>query len=426
MIRLAWRMLGRELRSGELRLLFVALAVAVAAVTAVGFFTERVRLALTQESHQLLGGDLLLIADHPFSPDRAAEALRLGLQVAETRLFPSMVLANEQAQLADIKAVSSNYPLRGRLSATRQIGEPGLPVNAGPQAGTVWLDERLQSALQVKPGDWLTLGQSRLQVAAILTHEPDRGVNFFSVAPRLLMHLDDLPATGLVQNGSRLTYRLLLAGEAQSVATFRQWVEKRLERGERLEDASNARPEIRSTLDRAERFLGLSSLLTVTLAAVAVALAARRYLQRHLDACAVMRCLGLTQGGLLRLHAVLFLGLAGLAALLGCSLGFAAHFVLLDWLGSLLAIDLPASGWLPVAQGGAVAAVLLFGFAFPPLLQLAKVPTLRVLRRELGRRIHIHTLPELHFIYDNSLERGASMSELIDRASALSDQTPED
>lgn len=384
MIRLAWRMLGRELRSGELRLLFLALVVAVAAVTAVGFFAERVRLALSQESHQLLGGDLILIADHPFRADRAAEARRLGLEVAETRTFPSMALAKGQAQLADIKAVSRNYPLRGRLAATSQIGLAGTSTAEGPVAGTVWLDERLQHALQAVPGDSITLGQSHLQVAAILTHEPDRGINFFSVAPRLLMHLDDLPASGLVQTGSRLTYRLLLAGNGETISTYRRWLETRLERGERLEDASNARPEIRSTLDRAERFLGLATLLTVTLAAVAVALAARRYLQRHLDACAVMRCLGLTQGGLLRLHATLFLGLAILAAFVGCLAGFASHFFLIDWLGGLLAIDLPVSGWRPLLQGAAVAGVLLFGFAFPPLLQLAKVPTLRVLRRELG------------------------------------------
>lgn len=169
-----------------------------------------------------------------------------------------------------------------------------------------------------------------------------------------------------------------------SRAYIRKWVEPRLARGERLEDASNARPEIRTVIDRAQRFLGLATLLTVVLAAVAVALAARRYMQRHLDACAVMRCLGITQSGLIRLHAGLFVWLALLSALLGCLLGFAAHFVLVAWLADLLALRLPAAGWRPLAEGGAVAAVLLFGFAFPPLLQLSKVPTLRVLRRELG------------------------------------------
>ena len=375
---LAWKLLGRELRSGELRTLLAALVVAVAAVTAVGFFTDRIRLALELEAHQLLGGDLVLVADHPWEEAVRTEALGRGLQTAETRVFPSMVQASGQAQLADIKAVSAGYPLRGRLG-TAVAGSAERP-----QPGTVWLDERLSSTLQAQPGQRVQLGQSELPVAAILTFEPDRGINFFTLAPRLMMHIDDLPATGLVQPGSRLTYRFLVAGDPAAVAGFRKWLEPRLGRGERLEDASNARPEIRNVLDRAQRFLGLATLLTVILAAVAVALAARRYMQRHLDACAVMRCLGITQGGLLRLHAGLFVWLALFAAAFGCLLGFAAHFVLVSWLAGLLALNLPAAGWLPLAGGAAVAGILLFGFAFPPLLQLSKVPTLRVLRRELG------------------------------------------
>jgi putative ABC transport system permease protein len=384
MIGLAWRLLGRELRSGELRLLFAALAIAVAAVTAVGFFADRVRLALEREAQQLMGGDLVLIADHALPESYAAEARRRGLQIAETLVFPSMVLGGEQAQLADIKAVTTTYPLRGRLSTTMRQGEPGQPVAGGPQPGSVWLDERLATALQSAPGSIVTLGQLRLQVAAILTLEPDRGINFFSLAPRLMMHMDDIPGTGLVQPGSRLRYRLLLAGDTKAVAGFRNWLEPRLSRGERLEDAQNARPEIRGALDRAQRFLGLATLLTVVLSAVAVVLAARRYMQRHFDACAVMRCLGMTQGRLIGLHALLFFWLALFSGLIGCAIGFSAHFVLVGWLTELLAVSLPLPGWLPLVQGGAVAGVLLFGFALPPLLQLARVPTLRVMRRELG------------------------------------------
>ena len=384
MIALAWRLLGRELRSGELRLLFAALSIAVAAVTAVGFFTDRIRLALEREAQQLMGGDLVLISDHTLPDAYGAEARRRALLTAETLSFPSMVMGAGEAQLADIKAVSTAYPLRGRLAMTMRLGEAGRPVSGGPEPGTVWLDERLATALQLVPGATVKVGELQLRVAAILTLEPDRGINFFSLAPRLLMHLDDIPGSGLVQFGSRLRYRLLLAGDERNVAGYRRWLESRLVHGERLEDAQNARPEIRNALDRAQRFLGLATLLTVVLAAVAVALAARRYMQRHLDACAVMRCLGMTQGKLVRLHALLFFWLALLSALTGCLLGFATHFVLVGWLTELLAISLPLPGWLPLGQGAAVAGVLLFGFALPPLLQLAKVPTLRVLRRELG------------------------------------------
>lgn len=384
MIGLAWRLLGRELRSGELRLLFAALCVAVAAVTAVGFFADRIRMALEREAQQLMGGDLVVIADRPFAESYLQEAASRRLETAETLVFPSMVIFDEAAQLADIKAVSSSYPLRGRLSTATRLGESGQPVAGGPQPGTAWLDERLATALQAAPGDTVTVGRVQLQVSAILTLEPDRGISFFSLAPRLLMHLDDIPASGLVQFGSRLRYRLLLAGETSAVEGMRGWLEGRLARGERLEDARNARPEIRSALDRAERFLGLATLLTVILAAVAVALATRRYLQRHLDACAVMRCLGMTQGRLLRLHAQMFLWLTLVAIAVGGAIGFAAHFALVEALTGLFAVHLPYPGGRPLLHGAAVAAVLLFGFALPPLLQLAKVPTLRVLRRELG------------------------------------------
>ncbi|MCH2220692.1 MAG: ABC transporter permease, partial [Dechloromonas sp.] len=360
------------------------LVVAVAAVTAVGFFGDRVRQGLQREAQQMMGGDLIVTSDHPLPERYREEARRHRLQLAETLVFPSMVMAGGEAQLADIKAVTSGYPLRGSLGRILHGEESSRETRQGPEAGTVWLDERLASMLNTRAGEVLRIGGATLPVAAILTREPDRGVNFFSLAPRLMMHLDDIGATGLVQFGARIRYTLMLAGDERDVAAYRKWLDDQLARGERVEDAGNARPEIRSILDRSERFLGLATLLTVILSAVAVALAARRYMQRHLDACAVMRCLGMTQARLLGLHATLFLWLSLLAGLLGSALGFAAHFMLMKWLHDVLALDLPAAGWLPLVAGFGVSGVLLFGFALPPLLQLTRVPTLRVLRRELG------------------------------------------
>jgi len=384
----AWRMLRRDARAGELRLLAAALVVAVAALSAVGFFADRVRQALEREANQLLGADLLLTADHPWRPAIAAEARARGLRLVETRTFPSMVTLGEggdlRAQLAEIKAVGAGYPLRGALRIAPALNVADAPATSVPAAGTLWLDERLASALDAQVGDRIAVGRQALRVDAVLTLEPDRGVNFFSVAPRLMMNLADLEATGLVQVGSRVAYRLLVAGEPPAVQGFQRAVEPRMERGERIEDTQNARPEIRSALERAQKFLGLSALLTVVLSAVAVALAARRYMQRHLDPCAVMRCLGATQGFLLRLYLGQFALLGVLAALLGCALGYLAHFALHAWLARLLATPLPPPTLLPAVQGVAVGMLLLFGFAVPPLLRLKRVSTLRVLRRELG------------------------------------------
>lgn len=375
---LAWRQLLRELRSGEIRLLFAALAIAVAAVTAVGFFTDRVRQALDVQARQMIGGDLVVASDHPLPGEWLEEARRLGLEIAESQAFPSMAMAGERLQLADIKAVSGTYPLRGHL------GVSGRPVVGGPEPGSAWVDERLAAILQIGVGGQVTVGKATLRVSGILTQEPDRGINFLALAPRLLMHRDDLPSSGLIQPGARVTYRLMLAGETHAVDTFRHWLDARLQRGEKIEDIRNARPEIRGALDRAERFLGLSTALTVVLSAAAVAMAARRYMQRHLDTCAMLRCLGLRQGELLRLHALVFAGLGLGAATLGGAAGFAGHFVLLRALLEIASVDLPSPGGMPLLWGYAVAMGLLGGFAWPPLLQLSRVPTLRVLRRELG------------------------------------------
>lgn len=389
-LRFSVRMLRRDLRAGELRLLIAALVVSIAALTAVGFFTDRVRQALAREANQLLGADLLLIADHPWSDPVRGMVKQYGLLSAETQTFPSMVTAGQggevRAQLADIKAVSAAYPLRGHLRLAPGVGVPDAVATGVPVPGSVWLDERLAVALAVAPGAELQIGVRRLRVAGILTLEPDRGLNFFSVAPRLLMHLDDLAATGLVQSGSRVGYRLLLAGSARQIKDFRDTVEPLLGRGERIEDADNARPEIRSALDRAQKFLGIAAMLSVVLAAVAVALAARRYLQRQLDPCAVMRCLGATQAFLLRIYGAQFVLIGVSAALAGCVIGYAAHFVLHAWLAHLLATPLPLPSVVPAFQGLLVGFVLLLGFALPPILQLKRVSTLRVLRREFAEQ----------------------------------------
>lgn len=383
-----YRMLRRDARAGELYLLVAALIVAVAALTAVGFFTDRVRQALEREANQLLGADMLLTADHPWKPDLREEAKKRGLRVVETQTFPSMVSIGEgddlRAQLADIKAVEAGYPLRGALRIADGVAVTDRRADDVPEPGTVWIDERLAATLGAGVGERVAVGQRILRIDAILTFEPDRGLNFFSVAPRLLMNVADVPSTALIQPGSRIRYRLLFSGESQQIKEFKGYVDKSLEPGERIEDTENARPEVRSALDRAQRFLGISALLTVVLAAVAVALAARRYMQRHLDPCAIMRCLGATQGFLLRVYLGQFAILGLVSSLAGCILGYLAHYALYGWLAQFLEVELPPPGLIPALQGAAIGLTLLFGFALPPLMQLKRVSTLRVLRREFS------------------------------------------
>jgi putative ABC transport system permease protein len=386
-LRLTLRMLLRDLRAGELTVLAVAMVLAVAALTGVGFLADRVQRAVESEAHQLLGGDLLLTADHPWGEDYRAAARERGLQVAESASFPSMIVGTAGVQLAEIKAVSPEYPLRGSLRTAPRLNAPDAAAVGAlrtPAQGTAWPDERLAAALALDPPATVKVGSRETAIGAIVTFEPDRGINPFVIAPRLLLPLADLPATGLLLPGSRVTWRLHLAGEAAAVADYRRWANARLGRGERLEGLDNARPEIRNIVERAQRFLRLAALLTVILAAVAVGLSARRYMQTHLDACAVMRCLGAAERRILLVHGGEFILLGLAATLLGGALGWLLQLLLQSLLAGLVASTLPPPGPLPWLHGLAVGTVLVAGFVLPPLLRLKSVPTVRVLRREWG------------------------------------------
>jgi putative ABC transport system permease protein len=381
-LRLAMRMLARDWRAGELTVLGIGLMLAVAALTSVGFLTDRVEQALRQQSHQLLGGDLLLTADHPLPDLFRQEAATRGLRVAESATFPSMVSLGDAALLAEIKAVSAGYPLRGSLRTAAVLNAADAPTSVVPQAGEAWPDERLATTLSLAPGTALTLGRIAVRSGPILTMEPDRGMNVFALAPRLMINLADLPASGLVQNGSRIRYRLHLAGETSDVKAYEAWANAQLGRGEKIESLDNARPEIRNVTERAQRFLRLAALLAVILAAVAVALAAERYMRRHLDGCAVMRCMGASGAQLLLIHGGEFLIFGLAATLAGCGIGYAVQAGLEQMLASLMLTKLPAPSLLPWLHGLLVGLTLVTGFALPPLLRLKRVPTIRVLRRE--------------------------------------------
>jgi putative ABC transport system permease protein len=384
MLRLALRMLLRDARAGELRVLALALVLAVGGVASVAFFADRVRQALTREAHQVLGADVLMTADHAWSSEFRDEIVRRGLARAESVIFVSMARAGSEALLAAVKAVTPGYPLRGKLRIAPGLNIPGADTDSVPPRGSVWLDERMMAALKVGPGDAVELGNARFRVGAVLTLEPDRGVSFMNFAPRLMIQLEDLPATGLVQPGSRINYQLLAAGEREGIQQFEQWARARLGRGERIDSLENARPEVRAGLDRAQSFLGLTAMLAVILSAVAIALGTRRYTERHLDGYAVMRCMGATQSKLFALFAWEFLLLALGASLAGCALGFVVQNLVAWWLAALIPGTLPPPGPTPVFQGAATGFVLLAGFALPPLLQLKEVPALRVIRRDVG------------------------------------------
>jgi len=386
----------RDLRAGELRLLLLAVVLAVAALTAVGFFADRLNNGLARDARQLLGGDAVLASDQPVPPAFLAEARRQGLETATTTGFPSMARAADeqggQARLVTVKAVSDGYPLRGQLelkdgpdAATRAVREPPTP-------GTVWVDAGLLSSLGLKVGDPLLLGDATLKIAAIISVEPDRGAGFLAFAPRVMLHQADLPATALIQPASRVTYRLAVGAprpaDEDKVRGFVRWTEARIEaerlRGMRIESFEQGRPEMRQTLDRAHKFLNLVALLSALLSAVAVGIAARDFANRHLDDCAVLRVLGAPQRTIALVHLAEFAGVGLVASLVGVVLGYAVHHVFVWLLAGLVQATLPAASAWPALFGLGVGLTLLLGFGLPPMLQLAQVPALRVIRRDVG------------------------------------------
>ncbi|MBJ6982216.1 FtsX-like permease family protein [Luteimonas sp. MC1572] len=383
---LAARQLRRDLASGDIRILLAALVLAVVAVTAVGFVTDRAARALAIEANRLLGGDAVLRGDAPITGPLREAARAPGLRHADTVGLDTMIRVGEgeaaQLKLGELRALGAGFPLRGSF---RIAGADGIERDATgvPAPGTLWMGRAGAETLGAGIGDEVGIGESRLRLAAIVVQEPDAALDYFNVAPRVFLNLDDLGATGLVQEGSRIRYRLVVAGDAAAVDRFTSAARDGLQRGQRLETAADARPEVRSALDRAGRFLGLAALVSVVLAAVAVAMAARRHSARHLQGAAVMRCLGASQRTLVVIHVGELMLLGLLACAVGIAIAYGLQWAIGAWLAGLLGIGIPPAGPLPALQGMGVGMVVLLAFAAPPVLALRRVPALRVLRRDL-------------------------------------------
>ena len=390
--RQGWRTLWRDLRSGELRLLIVAVTLAVAALTAVGFFADRLKGGLQRDARQLLGGDAVVSSDNPTPEAFIAKARELGLTVAGTLGFPTMGRAPDAnggaSKLVALKVVEPGYPLRGSLKITRQPGTPETSTRDIPAAGEAWVDAPLLESLGLKMGDTLLLGDASFRISTVIVIEPDRGAGFMNFAPRVMINRADVDATKLIQPASRLTYRMAVAGTDAQVKRFVDWadveIKNRAVRGLRVESLEGGRPEMRQTLDRAEKFLNLVALLAALLSAVAVALAARGFAASHLDDCAMLRVLGLSQRTIAGAYAFEFALIGLFASALGVAIGYAVHFAFVLLLAGLVDAALPAASLWPVLFGLGMGLTLLFAFGLPPVLQLAQVPPLRVIRRDVG------------------------------------------
>ena len=381
---LALKLLWRDWRAGELTLLLTSLVIAVSTVTTVSLFVDRLQQALLKESATFLAADKVISSDEPIDTEIVDYATSLGLRTSETLGFLSMVFSDERAQFTSIKAVDQHYPLRGKLIAGDEPFVRGAPVDTGPAPGEIWIESRLFPSLDVAPGDLLDVGVSSIPVTRVLIKEPDRGGGFSNAGPRVLMNMADVPATEVVQPGSRLTYRYLFAGDRKRLAQFELWVKPRLGLGARIFGVKEGAEGIGNALDRGERFLLLGSLLGVVLAGVAIALAAQRYSLRHYDHVAIMKTLGATPRSVDLIFVTIFVTLGSIATLFGAAIGYGMQMGVARILAPYIPIELPDPSLRPVLLGLVTGFICLLSFALPPLLKLRSIDPVRVIRRDLG------------------------------------------
>ncbi len=380
---LAFKLLFRDYRSGELSLLFLALIIAVTSVTAISLLADRLQQTMVTQAAEFLAADLVVNSTTPISADIVQMATGLNLQQAQSIEFTSVIMENEQLLLAGVKAVSNNYPLRGQLKTSLSDYATEQIQAHGPERNTVWVEKRILSALNLKLGEQLRIGEKALTISHVLTYEPDKRGDLYSLSPRAMLNTEDLAATQVIQPGSHIHYFWQFAGAPEALAQFKQQLKPLLNPSQKLMDIHEDRPEIGGALQRAERYLGLSSIVIVLIAGVTIAMSTRRYSERHLDTAALLRCLGSTQAQILTLFTWQIILLGVLASSVGCGLGWLLQDFLLHLLASLLPQKIAAPSLLSIVFGLLMGIIILLGFALPPLLQLRKVSALRVLRRDL-------------------------------------------
>ena len=384
--KLAWQQLFSQYKSGDLRVLVFALVLAVTSITAVNFFTNRIALHLNSEGGLLLGGDLVVLSDHALPSSYNALAKQFGLQTSATVEFSSMAINGEKNQLAEVKALSEGFPLRGDLGVQFSANVAAQSIKNIPNKGEVWIEPRLANAINVQLGDSLELGASSFKISGILAREPSRGGDMFSFAPRLMMNSADVAATELLQFGSRVKYQLLVAGEPKNVQQFLENITPQLQRGERVQDVKNARPEIKNALDKAETFLGLSAMVSVVLSVVAMLLASAPFVARSLETAALLRCFGASKATIQNIMLQQTALLALIGGVLGCVLGFLVQTILAYFAGRLFLETLPAPNYLPVLIGMVTSFAILFSIMWPHIQSIKNVPTMRILRSDFAEK----------------------------------------
>ncbi len=381
---LAIQFLRRDSRSGELTLLMLALIIAVTSTTAISLFANRMNRTLHYQAAEFLAADLVLSSPERISDAVQDKATSLSLQQSNTTEFSSVLIENDEFLLASIKAVSKNYPLQGRLKIRSETYAQDKTITHGPKLGEAWVELRVLTALKLAIGESFTLGEKRFLISQVISYEPDKRGDLYSFSPRVMINKSDLVATEILQPGSHVHHLFQFSGTEANILRFKQWLKPQLNASQRVLDIYEDRPQLGAALQKAERYLGLSSIVVVLISGVAIAMAARRYSERHFSSTAILRCLGYPQNAVLTLFLWQFLLIGLIASAIGCVLGWLSQALLLELLADLLPANIAEPSFLALVFGLLIGIVVLFTFALPPLLRLKQVSPLRVLRRDLA------------------------------------------
>ena len=393
-VKLAGKLFAREFRRGELTIIFAAIALAVLTVFSLSSITERISLNIEQKSSDFIAADRRLSSNHAFEPLILTKAKEFGLNTAEMLFFDSMLFANDELVLGSVKAVSNEYPLRGKVTIKDNISSQPFDVEHGPQPGSVWLSEGLFYTLGVNVGDNVELGAGIFNIAKVLVKEPDSPFFSLSGNKRVLLNYQDIPATQAVQAGSRVFHRLLFSGDDQQLTDYYQWLKPQMKSNQNWQGIKDRQSPLGNNLDRAERFLLLAGLFGIMLAAVAMAVSAKRYCERQYDPVAMMKTLGGSRRVIRNIYLLHLSLVTGFSIIAGLAVGYFLQSVAGEYLAQFMGTELPQAGIRPWVLSAAIGIVCALMFSLKPLLDLFDIPPLRVLRRNLGdtiaiSRIHI-------------------------------------
>ena len=393
-LRLTQKFLWRNLRKGELTLLLLSLIVATATITSVTVFTSRIGNSINQEAASYLGADAKITGSMPIPKTWLGDATALQIKTANVTFFRAMAFAETALTLVQVKAVSTNYPLKGHLEISEDVAHVNAPSKLhkythGPEKGTVWLASRLFNTLKIQRNDVIKIGEKELTVAGVIQKEPDSVQTTFGFSPRVIMHIDDVEATQAVQLGSRINYEWLLAGDKKDLIAFEEKIETKLGDHFKWRGSKDANRQVNKTMDRADRFLLLGSSLSLLLAGVAIALAIRRFIQRQTSTVAILKTLGVAPKIITAMYFLLITSLGFAAVCMGCLIGWGLHLVILNLLGDFIATNLASADMSAYMIAALAVFITLMAFCFIPLLELKNTQPSAILRDVTSRNMSV-------------------------------------